>query len=563
MTAQLVFSDNTLTNNPVNNTSGLSLETQKLIRRYQEALNPPYEGGAMIYVDEIASKVASLYERVRVIIDWKEEHLIRRTAIERVLKRRTLAELSGLSLVPDLKAGEVAEPLVTELIRGGHFPNGRIPKKRLIDVQRVLQKYGYILENAPLAQNGSPVGIKRRVNFYTWLLEIAACEIDEILGPSPKEDALIAYMTTLILERIRVLPEGTLTPEEKAIQTYIAVHRALFHLDAPIISYHLLQLRYPQWSNLPESLLNEIAKNIASIWGSLERDLNHPLANEFYEVGEKYDTPYLILGDVLSSFEKNPAEIPQQVADAQKLEERSQEAYNKRLSTQKRRLFRMAVYSTLSIFIAGGLSLFIFEVPLAKLVYGEWKPLAMLVDLMLPTALMFILVAIIRLPGESNLKKVLEEIKKIVYHQREIDVYEIQAKKKRSLLFSTISSLLYLLGSFLSLGLIFWVFKLARVPWTSVYIDTLNVAVIVFAALLVRQRAKELVVEEKTRIWEFLLDVLSVPIARVGQWLSNKWKEYNIASVLFTVMVDLPFLTLVDFVENWSTFIKEKKSGIH
>jgi hypothetical protein len=128
---------------------------------------------------------------------------------------------------------------------------------------------------------------------------------------------------------------------------------------------------------------------------------------------------------------------------------------------------------------------------------------------------------------------------------------------------STISSFLYLLGTSVSLGAIFLLFRVARIPWTSVYIDTLNVAVIVFAALLVRQRAKELVVEEKTSIWEFLLDVLSVPIARVGQWLSNKWKEYNIASVLFTVMIDLPFLTLVDFVENWSTFIKEKKSGIH
>jgi len=57
----------------------------------------------VIFVDEIASRVASFYEKIRGIIEWREEHLLRKTAIERVLRRRLVFQKSG---------EEIAEPLV-------------------------------------------------------------------------------------------------------------------------------------------------------------------------------------------------------------------------------------------------------------------------------------------------------------------------------------------------------------------------------------------------------------------------------------------------------------------
>jgi hypothetical protein len=86
---------------------------------------------------------------------------------------------------------------------------------------------------------------------------------------------------------------------------------------------------------------------------------------------------------------------------------------------------------------------------------------------------------------------------------------------------------------------------------------------VVFAGTIIRQRAKELTIEEKRGFWQFLLDILSVPVAKLGQWLSNKWREYNIVSVFLTVLVDMPFSTLVEFIESWSTFLKEKKAELH
>ena len=531
----------------------------KLIKDYQEAiLKSESAGGPFIHVDEIASKVAILYERIRQVVDWKEEHLIRRGAINRILKRKMIPELSGLSSRQEV--GKMAESLVLELIRGAHFSNGEIPQQKVIAVQKALEKYVYLLKKAPF--NPTPSGLKKRVNFFDWLLEITACEIEEILDPFRKEKLLIECMTAHMEEKIQIRPSQAMTNKEKQTQTFIAVHRALFNLDAPIITYHLLKRRYPQWSNPSEAFWEKIKNSIFSIKEDLEKDLKHPLAGEFFKFCEKEDTVYLIIGDILDRLSKNATKIPQMMADKKIMKKLTKETYDQRLSTLKSRLFRMAIFSTLSIFIASGFSLFVIEVPLAKLFYGKFNLLAIFVDIMLPTALMFLLVVMVRLPKEDNLRKLIKKVLKVVHQGKEKDIYEIRVDKKKGQLMNFIIGSLYLLGSLLSLGFIYWIFYISRIPITSVYIDTMNVAVVIFAALVIRQRAKELTVEEKGTLGEFLVDVVSVPVAKLGQWLANKWREYNIISVFFSILIDMPFSVLIEFIENWSSFIRNKKAEI-
>src|SRR3989338_7835427 len=104
----------------------LSASTKNLVAKYsfwQKSLRPK-EGVSTVHVDEVALKVAAFYEQIRTIIDWKEEHLMRRAAIIRKLKRRFLdLELNnfGTSSSQASAIKDVAESLVLELIRGGYF----------------------------------------------------------------------------------------------------------------------------------------------------------------------------------------------------------------------------------------------------------------------------------------------------------------------------------------------------------------------------------------------------------------------------------------------------------
>ncbi len=535
----------------------ISQTTKKLIQQYQSwhqlLERKGKEDISTIHVDEVASRVAAFYEKLREIVDWKEEHLMKRAAIERNLKRRLFLAKEGKS---------VAEPLVLELIRGGHFPNDQIEETKISDTEKILDKYIYILENS---NSGSSEG--QKIQLYNWLLGIAACEIEEVLSPFNKERALIDYMTELITNKIKlrhrgVISIGGITEEEKNTQIYVAVQRALFKLDSPIISYHLLKKKYILWAGLPAAQLQEIAQNIYSVWENLEKELNHSLKDKFYKICERYDTPYLLLGDILT--ENNPTEIYEKISKPENLEELIRGAYNKRLSTLKKRLSRAAVYSTLSIFLVNSVSFFVLEIPLAKIITGTFTPITIAVNILGPTFLMFLLIATIKPPPKSNLEIVLLETMKIVYETEKTDIYEIKVPRKKGFFVRFFIALLYLIGALISLGAIVRIFELASFPPTSVVINIMFVSLIAFAGLAIRNRAEELTVEEKkTGLFDFVFDILFLPIVGLGRWLSNKWKRYNAIAIFFNALIDLPFQIFIEFLEQWRYFLKEKKEEIH
>lgn len=522
-----------------------------------------------IYVDEIASKVAKLYETIRRIVDWKEEHLIRRAAIERVLKRRFVSKVYGISIVPDVKPAEAAEPFILELIRSGYFPNGKIGKEKIPEIQKALEKYLYILSNAVVKNGGEgkskkeiKAGVKKKINFYNWVIEIAACEIEDILDAPLRERALLDLMTNCLLERIRIIPENSISDSDKYIQTYIAVHRTLFNLDTPITSFHLLEYKYPDLFGSFEHI-SEFTSRVFDIWEEIEADLSYKKGSEFYRLAEKYDAAYLMIGDTMNKFEKDLDTLDEKVADKGFFLPAVEEIYMGRLATLKKRLSKLAIFSTLSIFVAGLASLLLFEIPIATWVRGYFSPWSIVADLAIPTALMFILVWMIKPPSGNNLESVKEEVSKVVYKVEEMDIYEVKLKKKIKKVLNFIFALVYIAGGLVSLYGIYWVFKIALVPWTSLYINTGNVAMVVFSAMVIRQRSRELTIVEKENIIEFLLDFFSIPLAKIGGWISTKWKEYNIVSVFFIALVDFPFSSFVAMIEGWRNFIKEKRSELN
>jgi len=542
----------------------ISQATQKLIQRYQAWYQSQQiqQGIATIHADEVASAVAGFYEKIRGIIDWREEHLLKRGAIQRMLKRRFWV---GVDILQQNATQEsIAEPLVMELIRGGHYPNDKLPETKIIEVQKIIDKYIFILKNTPSAKSG-----EEALQFYNWLLSITACEIEETLSFSYKERVLIDYMFELMKERI-VVNEGAiainpLKEEEKNIQIYIAVQRALFKLDAPVISYHLLKYKYSNWRSVESEELMEIARNMHSLKGKIERNLSHPLADKFYQICEKYDTPYLLLGDILS--EKGEEETSKRLSEPAVLENSIRNAYNKRLSTLKSRLYRAAFYSTLSVLLTNAFSVLILEIPLAKLIYGTFSTspfLTISVDIFGPTILMFLMVVTIKPPPKNNVNVAIMETAKIVYQREKADVYEIRRPRRKSFVTQSIIGFIYLAAALISFGIIYWIFYLAKFPITSVVVNIMFIAIIMFTGLAIRRRSEELTVEETTPgLLDFIFDILSLPVASVGQWLSNKWKRYNIISAFFSALIDMPFMVFVEFIEQWRYFLKEKKEKIH
>ena len=116
-----------------------SRPVQELISSYQAYLQTKEspEDEPRIQVDEIASKIASFYEKFRNLIDYQESHLLRKNVIGRALRRRIFLK--------DISGEDIAEPLIKEIIRSGHLGNNTIPERKILQVQRIIDNLLFFL----------------------------------------------------------------------------------------------------------------------------------------------------------------------------------------------------------------------------------------------------------------------------------------------------------------------------------------------------------------------------------------------------------------------------------
>lgn len=526
----------------------LSLETKNLIKEYKKWHSNEVNKELMdpvIEVDEVASKVAFFYEKVREIVDWKEEHLLRRSAIERILKRRLMFG----------EKDEMAYSLIVELIRGGHLPNNKILESKSSEIAEIIKKYVFILDKI----NSN---IKEKAGFFNWIIALMAVEIEDCLVPPIKEKALINYMTEIMAQRIKIsskwLKKEPALESKQKVFVFVACQRALFNLDDITISYYLLEKIY-SWNNLKAEKLDEFSNRILNIKQKIEKLLNHPLQDKIYNICEKHDTAFLLINDV---FSKNINKIELKLGVPSEIESDIRDSYQKRFDRLRSSLKRAAVYATLSIFLSKMLLALAIELPIDKL-FGDFNYQSLAINIFFPPLLMAFLVLSIKPPKPINLQKALIEVMKLI-HGGKKETYVVKKPVKLGFLLGSVIFSFYTLSFLISFGFIFWLLlKKLNFTLLSSIIFVIFLSLISFAGIRLRQRFQELTIEqEKTGLLTTIIDIFSLPILRVGKWLSYEWQKHNFLSVFFNVLIDMPFQTFVEFLEQLRYFIKQKKQEI-
>ena len=151
-------------------------------------------------VSQTVSFFALAYEKVRNAIEYRDDHLILRAAIERILKRR-------LALNPEGK-GE-AENLIRELLWARYFDNTSLGGEDIIRIQNLVEKYLLLKQTLVI---GRPLEIQGQINQF--LFDILTCEVEESLKPASaqKQSNLTSFIFQVLRKKIKI--EG-LSEEQK------------------------------------------------------------------------------------------------------------------------------------------------------------------------------------------------------------------------------------------------------------------------------------------------------------------------------------------------------------
>ncbi|MBT4849856.1 hypothetical protein HON36_03315 [Candidatus Parcubacteria bacterium] len=500
-----------------------------------------------IEVEEIASHFASLYEKLRNSIDFKEVHLLRRFAIERNIKRRFIMEM----LKPD-----IAQGLVEELIRAKYLPNKTIPEKKVKDVARIIQKYNDLF----LMMNDMYHGDNIR-DYFDWLIGVEACEIDMLLKPEDIEDSVIEAMYQVTKPRVK-LKGDQLSIREKNIQLYIATHKSLVKSDDVIISFHLINLYFPQWLKADENLTKLFAAKLPAIYKTIQDHLNHPYQRKILNSIKEPVVTFQILHELI--LEKGQG-WEQLLVDPDALEAEAKLLINRKYKKIKSRISRSSVRAIIYIFATKVLLAILLEFPYEMYVIKEVNYFNLGINVVFPPLLMFLVTLSILPPSKANTQKILENLHNLIYNKAEQSILcQLKSKYRMNLGFQVFYYLMYTILYIVVFGSIIYFLNQLDFNLISGAIFLFFLTAVSFFAIRIRNTAKELrVVKKKEGIISFFINFFALPIVAVGRWMSTKFKKINLFAFVMDFIIEAPFKLFVSAFEDWLGFIREKKEEVY
>lgn len=283
-----------------------------------------------IRVSSLVSRLAFVYEKARNAVDYEEEHLLRKTAISRILKRQVIIE----GVVRQAEAKNIAEHLLTELIRGGYLPNDSIPESKIQETALILEKY-IRLKNKISAEANYSLNLKTDINavkdsikeknsLVSWFLTLAACEIEEGLAPNNVKKSIVGNMFELLSKNIKLPIDLKMYEKDLPIQIYLSISRRFSRFDDDLLSFVLFKYYNSFWADInkddvlspdEENKIDDLASKIEDIKKTIEKDLKHPLKKQLDKVSRLYSLYYTVLTETIDT---DPAKIYGELQNNQK-----------------------------------------------------------------------------------------------------------------------------------------------------------------------------------------------------------------------------------------------------
>jgi len=508
-------------------------DVQNLITYFQVPTpEPPPE--SLIEVSSATKRIAFAYERFRNTLEPDEEELLRRKAILRILERRLFEDRSPII---------IATTLLQELIRANYIKN--CPKS-------YTQKIGYILRKTKHIYAAlSPSNAE-------WFLRLVAVAIDHQLYPPDRQEALVHLMYHDTFSRI-AWTDNFVTENDRPTQLYLACHRALFAADNSELAYHYFIHHFPDWQQdeLDASQIENLAKHIPQFYNFISAALEHPACDRLTRLLRPVAVPYLTLRDMITERQESAFDSDQVFMDA------AQEAVVNRTKKTRSRISRRAWHSILFLFMTKTLLALLLEIPYEKYLIGQIHYLSLAANISFHPLLLFILATTVRLPGQRNTERVIEQLRKIVSGEGELPTIMISAPRR----YGTTTWSAFAIFYALLFIVIFWgLFSLLdRLEFSllAMFFFIVFLGLVSFLATRIRRSADELrVIYKGETIFSAMTSFFALPILEFGRWLAQNIRQLNVVLFLMDRVLEAPFKILIDITEEWFDFIHDRREEI-
>lgn len=531
-----------------NNTIPLSQYTKALLDTFKTAkkrVRP--DDISALSVSQTVSFFALVYEKVRNAVEYREDHLILRAAIERILRRR-------FSLNPD-GHGE-AENLLRELLWARYFDNGVLGAEDNVIIQNLVDKYVLLKRQLVVGRDN-----ELRVFLDQFLMDLLTCEIEETL--KPESAAIQSNLTFFIYQVLRrkIKIEG-LKEDQKDAYFLVAIEKVFGKSDRSYLRYHLFTTFYKTLFAYSEKELNSLGAKFPSIFKKIDDMVTNPYVDNLAKFVRKQLPPFLILFALIKS---KPDELQSILTDREKLWNEVDTTCRSKYQQLGARIRTLAVRSFIYILLTKMIFAIILEIPVSMYFYGEINRNAIIINSIFPPILMIGILGFFKVPGDDNTKKIFQRIVDIIDEDKSFETKVAFVPKKSTakrplLIFGF--TVFYSLTFLVTLSLIYEFLSNLGFNLVSQAIFIFFVSVVSFFSYRIRQVTKELRLEEKASILAPVGDFFFMPMLSLGKFFSSGLAKLNFFIFIFDFIIEAPFKLIFEVVEEWISFVRKRKEEI-
>jgi len=492
---------------------------------------------SLIQVNRLTSKAGAFYEKVRYLVDYKEEHTIRRAAIERILKRKILFEKD---------TADVGRTLLQELLTGGYLANNSVSEGNAAELQRLLSKYLALAHELVRTKSDGQYERKTIVN-------LAASEIELFLYPTVADEFVVDAFYKTVVDRIK---SNYLSAEELSTQTYLACRRGLLNNDDDKLLYHLFIIYVPQWRAAELALheVVEIASILHSVLRKIQRELNHPVRWQLVARVKNYSIYYSVIRELIERFGVESERI---FADKAYLDVQVKEIMDKKSERENVRTRQSGMRAVFYILVTKIILAVVFELPyeLKFLHRIDYLPLG--TNIVFHPLLLFIMAQSVPLLGDKNTQAVIQGVHSVLYGG---EVKTVMLKSERSGVFGGIFVVLYVILFAVTFSILLSVLDALEFNPVSMLLFLFFLTLVSYFGLRIRYNAKRFMVEQGDESTLSLLwNIFTLPIVRAGRYLSTKFAAVNIFVFILDFIIETPFKLILKFSDAFLFYLKEKR----
>ena len=309
--------------------------------------------------NDFVGTLARVYEKARNALEYRADNLVRRAAIERILRRRILLNKDPASLT---------DKLITELKWAKYLSSDEAQKTCKAELTKIVGRYiSYLNDSVPTE----------------WVVKIASAEIEEFfnLNTDYKQFTFFAFQV--------IKPKVVLTDENIDLLVYFAIDKVYAGSDDEQIAYHLLKLA---GENTTQTMFKEAWRLF-----NLARTSKH--LSRIYKFVRHQMPPLVLLRDMYFYY---PADFREIVASQDQFETRAGEVLKIQLHQLSGQIKTAGTRSVIYVFLTKMVLAFVLEMPLEIYFYHYLHVVPLAINLIFPPLLMWLATTQIGLPSKKE-----------------------------------------------------------------------------------------------------------------------------------------------------------------